>query len=153
MLEKIENIICLGEDLSAEEIHARNREGKIKETRQIIMYFARKLSGGKMSHAAIASFFGQDHATSLHACKTIQNLIDTDKVFEQHMAWHETRLKILTIDQSVNLAKNTLAVLEYDLMNFEKKVADLKKTIIEIKYVLEVDRMTNKKEVVNQTTS
>ena len=46
------------------------------------MYFSKKLT--KSSLANIGSQIGdRDHATVLHACKTVDNLIATDKQFKK----------------------------------------------------------------------
>ena len=47
------------------------------------MFFAKKYT--KSSLANIGSQIGdRDHATVLHACKTVDNLLETDKEFKAH---------------------------------------------------------------------
>ena len=59
----------------------RNRKREFVEIRQLTMFFMRENIKG-MSYALIAShFFNQDHATALHACKTIKNIRKTDLIF------------------------------------------------------------------------
>jgi len=54
------------------------RKRKIVQARQTAMYFANKIT--KRSSSYIGQRIGQkDHATVLHAYKTINNLLDTDK--------------------------------------------------------------------------
>jgi chromosomal replication initiator protein len=63
------------------------------QARQIAMYFAKNLT--KSSLATIGSQIGgKDHATVLHACKTVNNLIDTDKRFRGYIDEIEKKLKI-----------------------------------------------------------
>ena len=123
MISKIENIICIGEGLSPEEIHNKCRNGELKETRQIIMYFSKKMTN--KTWKAIGDYFDLDHATAMHAYKTIQNLVDTDKSFREKMLKHEHRLTILELDRSVKYANNTFKTLEFEGMKLEKKIADL----------------------------
>lgn len=123
MISKIENIICIGEGLSPEEIHNKCRNGELKETRQIIMYFSKKMTN--KTWKAIGDYFDLDHATAMHAYKTIQNLVDTDKSFREKMLKHENRLTILELDRSVKYANNTFKTLEFEGMKLEKKIADL----------------------------
>lgn len=61
------------------DIESRKRE--IVEARQISMFFSKELT--KKSLADIGLECGdKDHATVLHACKTINNLIQTDKLMK-----------------------------------------------------------------------
>lgn len=69
------------------------RKREIVQTRQISMYFCKKFT--KHSQATIGSEHGgKDHATVLHAVKTVNNLYDTDR---------RIRYDINTLD---NLFKN-----------------------------------------------
>jgi chromosomal replication initiator protein len=57
------------------------------------MYFAKNMT--KASLASIgAAIGGKDHATVLHACKTVNNLIDYDKKFRMDLEEIEKRLKM-----------------------------------------------------------
>ena len=48
------------------------------------MFFSKKLT--KSSLASIGAHCGgKDHATVLHACKTVNNLVDTDKQFRTYV--------------------------------------------------------------------
>ena len=56
------------------------------------MFFSKSLT--KSSLATIgAQIGGKDHATVLHACKTVNNLIDTDKHFRSQIEDIEKKLK------------------------------------------------------------
>jgi len=57
------------------------------------MFFSKSLT--KSSLSTIGSIIGgKDHATVLHACKTVNNLMDTDKRFKSQIDDIERRLKI-----------------------------------------------------------
>ena len=59
-------------------VSKKNRKREYVQTRQIAMFLSKSLT--KESLANIGRNIGdKDHATVLHACKTIKNLIDTDK--------------------------------------------------------------------------
>lgn len=61
-------------------INTRSRKREVVLVRQVSMFLARKHLD--MSIAKIGKYIGdRDHATVLHACKTIENLADTDKQF------------------------------------------------------------------------
>ena len=136
MMQKIENIVCIGEGIMPNEIHCKSRNGELKDTRQIIMYFARKMTSKSWSQ--IAGYFDLDHATGMHAYKTIENLIETNRLFREKMKLHEKRLKAIKIEKMVLSADNNLRLLEYELLKHEQKISDLKVMIQEIKEIYEM---------------
>ncbi|MCM1169100.1 MAG: chromosomal replication initiator protein DnaA [Bacteroides sp.] len=80
-IDYIQKVICDHFELPVDKIHSNTRRREIVIARQLAMYFAKKHT--KNSLAAIGAQCGKrDHATVLHACKTIQNLIETDKAFK-----------------------------------------------------------------------
>ena len=60
-------------------LNVRSRKGDIKVQRQLYMYYLVKLFG--WSSVKAAALFDRDHATALHALKTLSNWRDTDKAF------------------------------------------------------------------------
>lgn len=69
-------------ELTEDEIKKRSNERYITEPRQIAMYLYKKKYNQRMSLRRIGLICGGfDHATVLHAKKTVQNLIDTNKDF------------------------------------------------------------------------
>lgn len=79
--------------MPVELLNSKTRKREIVQARQIAMYFSKGLT--KSSLAAIGSQIGQkDHATVLHACKTVNNLMDTDKRFRNYISEIEKKLKI-----------------------------------------------------------
>ncbi len=75
---EIQNNMELFLDIDDCRILTRKRE--IVECRQLCMFFSKKLT--KQSLRTIGWYFGRkDHATVLHAVKTIDNLIETDRDF------------------------------------------------------------------------
>jgi chromosomal replication initiation ATPase DnaA len=62
----------------------KTRKRHVVQARQLAMFFAKKFT--KASLANIGSQIGdRDHATVLHACKTVDNLVATDKQFKKYM--------------------------------------------------------------------
>lgn len=92
-LEYIQKIVCNYFSLSSDSLSSKTRKREIVQARQIAMYFAKNMT--KYSLAVIGASIGnKDHATVLHACKTINNLIDTDKKFKNELQEIEKRLKM-----------------------------------------------------------
>lgn len=73
-------------------LHSRSRKREIVTARQVAMYFAKKLT--KLPLSAIGVQIGKrDHATVLHADKTIKNLLETDRGFRTHIVEIEKKLQ------------------------------------------------------------
>ncbi len=65
-------------------LQSKTRKRHIVQARQLAMFFAKKFT--KASLASIGSQIGRrDHATVLHACKTVDNLAETDKQFRKYI--------------------------------------------------------------------
>lgn len=77
-IDYIQKVVCDTLDLPVEAIQQTSRKREIVQARQLSMYFAKKIT--KSSLAVIGMQCGnKDHATVLHACKTIENLRQTDR--------------------------------------------------------------------------
>ena len=71
-------------DMDVATLQSKTRKRNIVQARQLAMYFAKRLT--KTSLASIGNQIGQrDHATVLHACKTVDNLTETDKQFKKYV--------------------------------------------------------------------
>lgn len=92
-IDYIQKAVCDYFNMPHDIINSKTRKREIVQARQIAMYFAKNLT--KSSLATIGSQIGgKDHATVLHACKTVNNLIDTDKRFRGYIDEIEKKLKI-----------------------------------------------------------
>lgn len=79
-IDYIQKIISEYFNIPIELIISKTRKREIVQARQLTMYFSKKYT--KSSLATIGLHCGnKDHATVLHACKTVSNLTDTDKKF------------------------------------------------------------------------
>jgi len=92
-IEYIQKIVCDYFNMPVDSLHSKTRKREVVQARQIAMFFSKNLT--KSSLASIGSQIGhKDHATVLHACKTVNNLIDTDKQFKCDIEEIEKRLKV-----------------------------------------------------------
>ncbi|MBT3384201.1 MAG: chromosomal replication initiator protein DnaA [Prolixibacteraceae bacterium] len=92
-IEYISKVVCDYFNMPVETLQAKTRKREIVQARQIAMYFSKSLT--KYSLASIGAQIGsKDHATVLHACKTVNNLKDTDKNFRQFVEDIEKKLKM-----------------------------------------------------------
>ncbi len=79
-------------DIEANSINTRSRKREVVLVRQVAMFLAKKYLD--MSTSKIGQYIGnRDHATVLHACKTITNLAETDKQFRSELNQIEISLQ------------------------------------------------------------
>ncbi|MBQ0160493.1 MAG: chromosomal replication initiator protein DnaA [Bacteroidales bacterium] len=91
-IEYIQKVVCDYFNIPIDSIQSRTRKREIVQARQLTMYFAKKMT--KSSLAIIGLQCGnKDHATVLHACKTVANLAETDKQFRYWIDDLEKRFK------------------------------------------------------------
>src|SRR5512145_564451 len=80
-IDYIQKVVCNYFDVPVDSLQSKTRKREIVQARQVAMYFSKNLT--KSSLATIGSQIGgKDHATVLHACKTVNNLVETDKQFK-----------------------------------------------------------------------
>jgi len=83
-IDYIQKVVSDYFQMDVETLQSKTRKRHIVQARQLAMFFAKKLT--KASLASIGSQIGQrDHATVLHACKTVDNLSATDKQFRKYV--------------------------------------------------------------------
>lgn len=92
-IDYIQKVVCEYFGLPGDVLHTKTRKREIVQARQIAMFFSKSMT--KSSLSTIGSLIGgKDHATVLHACKTVNNLMDTDKRFKSQMDDIERKLKL-----------------------------------------------------------
>ena len=92
-IDYIQKVVCDYFDIPIETMKSKTRKREIVQCRQLAMFFSKQLT--KNSLAMIGKHCGnKDHATVLHACKTVNNLADTDKRFKGYVSDIEKRLTI-----------------------------------------------------------
>ena len=83
-LEKIQNIVSEYYKIDLDTIHSKSRKREIVQARQVTMFLSKKYTDHSYSH--IGNLVGKrDHATVLHACRTVQDGLDIDKLFRMQM--------------------------------------------------------------------
>lgn len=89
-IDHIQQIIADYFGLDIESLHSKTRKRNVVQARQLAMFFSKKYT--KNSLSTIGSQIGQrDHATVLHACKTVENLIEIDRAFKKYVSDLETK--------------------------------------------------------------
>ena len=92
-IDYIQKVVCDYFNIHIDMLNSKTRKREIVQARQLSMFFSKKLT--KFSLASIGTHCGnKDHATVLHACRTVNNLIDTDKQFKIYVDDLEKRIKV-----------------------------------------------------------
>jgi len=92
-IDFIQKVVCDYFSIALETINSKTRKREIVQARQLAMYFSKKHT--KNSLATIGLHCGnKDHATVLHACRTVHNLTETDKQFRVYVDDIDKKLKL-----------------------------------------------------------
>ena len=92
-IDYIQKVVCDYFDLPIELLKSRTRKREVVQARQIAMYFAKKMTKSSLANIGMHCG-GKDHATVLHACRTVNNLNETDKNFKKYLEDLEKKLSI-----------------------------------------------------------
>jgi chromosomal replication initiator protein len=92
-IDYIQKVVCDYFDLPIELLKSKTRKREVVQARQIAMYFAKKMTKSSLANIG-AHCGGKDHATVLHACRTVNNLSETDKQFRGYLEDLEKKLSV-----------------------------------------------------------
>jgi len=82
-IDTIVSTVCEYFNITRDQMLSKTRKRQIVQARQIAMYECRNLVQNCSLSTIGAELGGKDHATVLHACNTVQDLMSTDKLFRQ----------------------------------------------------------------------
>ena len=85
-MDKVQDVVCEYFNITRETLLSKTRKRNIVQARQIAMYLSRNLIGGCSLSTIGMELGGKDHATVLHACNTVSDLMSTDKLFRQYVS-------------------------------------------------------------------
>ena len=85
-MDKVQDVVCEYFNITRETLLSKSRKRNIVQARQIAMYMSRNLIGGCSLSTIGMELGGKDHATVLHACNTVSDLMSTDKLFRQYVS-------------------------------------------------------------------
>lgn len=83
-IDKVQKVVCDYFNITREDLLSKTRKRQIVQARQIAMFMSRSLINCSLSTIG-AETGGKDHATVLHACTTVNDLMSTDKTFRQYV--------------------------------------------------------------------
>ena len=82
-IDKVQEVVCEYFNITRETLLSKSRKRQIVQARQIAMFMSRNHIGGCSLSTIGMELGGKDHATVLHACTTVSDLMSTDKTFRQ----------------------------------------------------------------------
>ena len=90
-IDRIIEVVCDYLDLDFARFNSTERTREIAQARQIAMYLAKQHTKAPLTTIG-ASIGGRNHATVLHSCKAVSNLLETDKAFRRLVEEIEKRV-------------------------------------------------------------
>ena len=90
-VSRIQSAVCNYFNITTDQFLSKTRKREIVQARQIAMYLSRSLTKTSLSSIG-TQLGGKDHATVLHACNTVCDLMDTDRSFRGYVADIEKQL-------------------------------------------------------------
>lgn len=90
-IEKIQKRVTHFYNLRLSDMVSRRRPANIVFPRQIAMYLSRILTSHPLKEIGEA-FGGRDHGTVIHACKTVENIMDQDESTRRSVEYLKTQL-------------------------------------------------------------
>ncbi|MEI6596116.1 MAG: chromosomal replication initiator protein DnaA [Bacteroidota bacterium] len=92
-IEFIQKLVCDYFTISVDLVKSKTRKREIVQARQISMFYAKDLTKSSLKTIGM-HFGGRDHSTVIHACQTVNDLIETDKKFKSDIEEIGKRIKI-----------------------------------------------------------
>ena len=84
-VDTIVSTVCNHYGVTQQDLFSRTRKSNVVRARQVAMYLSKQMT--ELSTAKIGTLVGnKDHATVIHACKTISGQLEIDKAFQREMA-------------------------------------------------------------------
>ena len=83
-IDHIIDTVCAEMNVDRERMNSSERTREVAIARQLAMFLAKKHTKQPLTNIG-AAIGGRNHATVLHSCKTISNLMDTEKMFRQQV--------------------------------------------------------------------
>lgn len=92
-VEYIQQLVAKHFDVPVEKLADKTRKRQIVIARQLSMYLAKKMTD-KSLKAIGETFGGRDHSTVIYSCNAVQDLLDTNMVFQDTVADLEKQIKM-----------------------------------------------------------
>jgi len=81
-IDQIQQLVCEYFDIAPDLIRSKTRKREIVQARQVAMYFCKQFTQHSLKSIGL-HFGGRDHTTVIHACRSVDNLMETDPKFRE----------------------------------------------------------------------
>ena len=95
-IENIQKMVCEYFHIGYDKLLAKTRKREIVQARQITMYLAKKFTKSSLKNIG-EHFGGFDHTTVIHSCQTVENLMDTDGDYKEHLLELQQKVQLASI--------------------------------------------------------
>ncbi|MBR4808824.1 MAG: chromosomal replication initiator protein DnaA [Bacteroidales bacterium] len=85
-ISRVQSSVCEYFGISPEELVSKSRKRQIVQARQIAMYLCRTLLPNCSLSTIGAETGGKDHATVLHSCNIVSDMMATDRTFRKYVS-------------------------------------------------------------------
>ncbi len=92
-IEQIQNFVCDTFKVEPEQLQSKTRKRAVVQARQLSMYLAKNCTRNSLKQIG-KHFGGRDHSTVIHACQTVNDLMDTDAEFRSTVDDLEKRIRV-----------------------------------------------------------
>ncbi|MEM6379394.1 MAG: chromosomal replication initiator protein DnaA, partial [Bacteroidota bacterium] len=94
----IQKLVADHFDVPVDKLQGKTRKRQVVIARQLSMYLAKNLTD-KSLKAIGENFGGRDHSTVIYSCKTVQDLMETDGIFNDTVSELEKKIKMSLNDK------------------------------------------------------
>ena len=91
-ISRVQSSVCDYFKITTEDLISKSRKRQIVQARQIAMYLCRTLLPNCSLSTIGAQTGGKDHATVLHSCNIVSDMMSTDRVFKKYVTDLESML-------------------------------------------------------------
>ncbi|XZF14016.1 chromosomal replication initiator protein DnaA [Chitinophagaceae bacterium MMS25-I14] len=95
-IENIQKMVCDYFNIPYDRLLAKTRKREVVQARQITMYLAKKFTKSSLKNIG-EHFGGFDHTTVIHSCQTVENLMDTDGGYKEHLLELQQKVQLASI--------------------------------------------------------
>ncbi len=92
-IQQIQSLVCDKFQVNADQLCSKTRKRAVVQARQLSMYLAKQCTQHSLKQIG-KHFGGRDHSTVIHACQTVNDLMDTDEDFRGKVNDLQKRIRV-----------------------------------------------------------
>ncbi|MEL6719679.1 MAG: helix-turn-helix domain-containing protein, partial [Bacteroidota bacterium] len=92
-VEFIQELVANHFDVPVDRLAGKTRKRQVVIARQLSMYLAKKLTDKSLKTIG-ETFGGRDHSTVIYSCRTVQDLMETDTLYNDTVSELEKKVKM-----------------------------------------------------------